>query len=151
MTTRLKRGEWTVEGESVEDLMIGVQAINVAIQQEGTGTTLPAKTNTTVPSDSGTTLQSIPEKDRSGALKFLKAVRASGANGITAEDLVMQTGVKSSQAVGALVKYANKVSKALAIQPELVFEANKSGNSPKLWSTAPKMNAVIEALEEMER
>ena len=143
MAIRVEKDGWTVSADTLEELEIGIMAVQRALQappKRGRGRP-PGKTENGHATD-----KHKQEQKRKITLAFLRTINGA-EKGVTADDLVAARKLKHKRALGSPVGIVNRTLESLEFEPTTVFIAEKKFGEPRRWYPRGRIRDAIEAVE----
>jgi hypothetical protein len=147
MTTRIEKDGWVVSGSTLDELRLGIRAVQEALASGKAKSPSIDDSSARAPVTSASTSEHgklMQSKDQ--VLRFLTAL-PDFPTGVSTEDLAKAINLKSQQATGALVIKVNRFLKHVGIEPEAAYRTTKAYDGPKYWHPSPELELAIRAIE----
>ena len=147
MTVQIKKDGWEISGDSIQDLKLGIAAVQDVLNGEvGSGKRRPGRPRKR-PTHDEIASQRL-EKRKKAAVAYLKAIQGE-PSGIAASALVIALGIKSTRAIGSAALVVNRTLAEAGFKPAVVYAWEKKVGHEKIWSPKPRIAEAITAVENL--
>lgn len=144
MGVRIEKDGWSIEGSTLEELRIGVAAVQQAlasIQEPKRGR--PRKSNGALASEG----REKDIKNLNAVRSFVAALQDSGSGGMRGNDLAKRMKLSSAKALSNIQRVARNVLKDLGIEPSQVFEHVMGDDYKKIWKPKERTGDAAKAIQ----
>ncbi len=155
MSATIRKDGWEVSGVTLEDLELGIQAVQRALERERTiappDAEVQDKRQRGRPATKNIALAKRlkTDEDRKRVLAFLRLL-AANPDGTETEVLVQKMSLSAKQAISGLTQITNKLLSLVDLTPDAVYLGIKSpATAPKKWFPREQIADAIAAIEQL--
>jgi len=150
MAIHVEKDGWKVTGDSLEELELGIAAVQRALERDAQRVTRgPGRPRGRTKNGRAAANRKFQETKKT-ILAFLRTINGA-TEGATAEDLVTALKLKHKRALGSPAGVVNRTLESLRFEPTTVYVAEKKFNQPRRWYPRPRIEDAIEAIDRLEK
>ena len=149
MTTRIEKDGWVVQGETIDELELGIEAVQRALTRAVKNGRGPGRPPGPTKNGAAKLNAEIQErKDR--AIAFLKVIRDAGPEGIRSADLTEALSLGHGREIGGVLHLVNRILESQEIGPHQVYRSEQVySNTPKTWFPGNQIENAIKAIRKL--